>query len=390
MELHNPALVVLLGGTAAATLLALLTVIWRKSRTEDTARAYLAGFTYVLSDDPDAAIAELSKVAQLNTETLETYFALGALFRRKGELDRAIRLHRNILLRSGLEAEVRTRAQLELALDYKHSALNDKAAETFEALVASRPDHPDALLHYRRLLESTGDWQRASRIQLRLCNRPDGEGRAILAHLLAEGSRAHKAAGDAEQSFALAQEAINLQPSSADAQLAYAEALIAMARAREADAPLRRSIELEPELAARAARLWTRGVLAPEPLEDFLAQQIAARPNNRAPFELALAILFRSTDRPELALEQLRRLVAVHPRFWEARKELGNLLLAQGLSEELRRDYREILSTLGEPALGFACSVCRQRLPEHVFRCPSCEEWDSVRRDVSAAASPRI
>ena len=67
MELHNPTLVVLLGGTALATLLALLAVLSRKGRTEDTARAYLAGFTYVLSDDPDAAIAELSKAAQLNT-----------------------------------------------------------------------------------------------------------------------------------------------------------------------------------------------------------------------------------------------------------------------------------------------------------------------------------
>ncbi len=70
MELHNPTLVALLGGTALATLLALLAVLSRKGRTEDTARAYLAGFTYVRSDDPDAAIAELSRAAQLNTETL--------------------------------------------------------------------------------------------------------------------------------------------------------------------------------------------------------------------------------------------------------------------------------------------------------------------------------
>src|SRR5215467_12610575 len=386
MELHNPTLVALLGGTALATLLALLTVLSRKGRTEDTARAYLAGFTYVLSDDPDAAIAELSKAAQLNTETLETYFALGALFRRKGELDRAIRLHRNILLRPGLETEVKRRAQLELALDYKHSALTDQAVETFEKLIAADPDNQEALLHYRRLLESAADWQRALQIQLRLAGSA-GADQTILAHLLAASARA-QGATDPRQALALAEKAAAMQPRSADAQLALGEALIAVERGAQAEAPLRASLELEPELAPKATRLWATAGLDCGPLESFLGQQIAARPDKRAPFELA--VLFRATERPDLALERLRRLVELTPRFWEARKELGNLLLAQGRAEELRKDYREILRTLGEPALGFACTSCRQRLPEHAFRCPSCEEWDTIQREESRAASPLI
>src|SRR5712692_1686821 len=140
------ALIAIFGGTALVALLALRSALSRKEKTEDQARAYLAGFTYVLSDDPDAAIAELSRAAQLNTETLETYFALGALFRRKGELDRAIRLHRNILLRPGLALEVKRQAQLELALDYKRSALKDKAVEAFEKLLADDPGNKEALL----------------------------------------------------------------------------------------------------------------------------------------------------------------------------------------------------------------------------------------------------
>jgi lipopolysaccharide assembly protein B len=101
MNIQPAMLAQIFGGTALAALLALVAVLLRKGKTEDQARAYLAGVTYVLLDDPDAAIAELSKAAQLNTQTLEAYFALGTLFRRKGDLDRAIRLHRNILLRPG-------------------------------------------------------------------------------------------------------------------------------------------------------------------------------------------------------------------------------------------------------------------------------------------------
>ena len=167
MELQPATWVMVFGGTALAAVLALVAVISRKGRTEDQARAYLAGFTYVLSDDPDAAIAELSKAAQMSTQTVETYFALGALFRRKGELERAIRLHSNMLLRPGLSPEVRRRAQLALALDYKRSRVMDKAAEALEKLLVDDPENREGLLRYRQVLEEARDWSRAIEIKAR-------------------------------------------------------------------------------------------------------------------------------------------------------------------------------------------------------------------------------
>src|SRR5260370_36748877 len=142
MDLQPATLLALFGGTALAAVLALVAVLSRKGRTEDQARAYLAGFTYVLSDDPDAAIAELSKAAQINTQTVETYFALGALFRRKGELERAIRLHSNLLLRPGLSQEVRRRAQLARAPGSNRSRADAKAAPGRGRLFAGCPDSP--------------------------------------------------------------------------------------------------------------------------------------------------------------------------------------------------------------------------------------------------------
>lgn len=379
MELHPPTLVALLGGTAVATLLALLAVLSRKGRSEDEARAYLAGFTYVLSDDPDAAIAELSKAAQLNTQTLETYFALGALFRRKGELDRAIRLHRNILLRPGLAGEVRRRAQLALALDYKRSGLRDKASESFDKLLEEEPGHREGLLHYRQVLEESRQWERAAALQTRLVEL-EGKGQPVLAHLLAEWSRliVREAPGEAES---LCERAAALVPDSADAQLALGEARIALGRGSSAALPLRKAVELEPELAPRTIRLLASVFADAQQLERFFREQVAIGGGRAAPFELALALLYKEKGSTEMALEHLRKLVERKPQFWEARKELGALLLSENRSEELRADYREILATLGKPALGFGCSACRQKLPEHMFRCPSCEEWDTVRRE---------
>src|SRR5712664_2003891 len=362
MDLQPATLLALFGGTALAAVLALVAVLSRKGRTEDQARAYLAGFTYVLSDDPDAAIAELSKAAQINTQTVETYFALGALFRRKGELERAIRLHSNLLLRPGLSQEVRRRAQLALALDFKRSRLVDKAAEAFERLLADDPDHREALLRYRQVLEESRDWNKAIEVQARLVQL-EGKGEEILAHLLAEASRGGSRKNPTEaQEFAV--EAVRQNPDSADAQLALGQALI-----------------LEPELAPKAVALLARATRPPEDVESFLLEQMTKQPASRAPFGLALALYLKDIGSTERAIGLLRSLMERMPRFWEARNELGPLLLAQNRAEDLRAEYQDILATLGQPVMGFACRACRQRLPEHVFRCPACESWDTVTRE---------
>jgi lipopolysaccharide biosynthesis regulator YciM len=383
MQLHITTVAALLAGIAIVALLALLAALSRKGRSEDEARAYLAGVTYVLSDDPDAAIAELSKAAQLNSQTLETYFALGTLFRRKGELDRAIRLHTNMLLRPGLSPEVKRRAQLALAVDYKRSGLRDKAAETLEKLLAEEPDHQEALLRFRQLREETGDYAQAIALQARLV-KLGGAGEDVLAHLLSAMARQVLAEHPAEAEE-LAARAIELSRESADAQLALGEARLAQGKKAEAAQPLQRALELEPELAPRAVGLLGAALPDDGALERLLGDQIASRGERGAPFELALAHCYKAHGAQDRAIALLRRVLERQPRFWEARKELGGLLLAQGRSEELRADYEQILGTLGQPATTFVCGACAQKLPEHVFRCPACEAWDVVKRETEGA-----
>ena len=201
-------LVPVLAATAVVAVLALLAALSRKRSTEDASRAYLAGVRYVLSDEPDAAIAELSRAAQLNTGTTETYFALAALMRRKGELAWAIRLGQNMLLKPQLQPEVRRRARLELGLDYRRAGMQDRARETFEALIADPPVQAEALVAFRRLLEETRDWPRAVEVQEPLVEE-QGSGDDVLAHLLAEESFAI-AGTDPARARALAERATTL------------------------------------------------------------------------------------------------------------------------------------------------------------------------------------
>lgn len=376
--------------TAAAALVALVTVLSRKGRTEDRARAYLAGFTYVLSDDPDAAIAELSRAARLSTETLETYFALGALFRRKGDLERAIRLHQNILLRPGLGPEVKRRAQLALANDYRRSGLGDKAEEVLTRVLQDEPDHPEALLRLRGLFEEAGQWGRAAELEARRLRR-DGSDTRVIAHLLSAHARS-LAAQSPSEAEGFARRAADLDPRSADAHLAISEALAAGGRAAEAIPPLEEALRLEPELAPRAV-LQLGAVLGEEHALRLLGTRAMGEGDAVAPCSLALARWHQQRGRHDDALAVLRRVLDRRPWYWEARRELGALLLAHGRTEELRDQYREVLDALGAPVMGFSCSACRAPLPDFAFRCPSCESWDTVRREAGPLrlrAPPRI
>ena len=120
-------------------------------------------------------------------------------------------------------------------------------------------------------------------------------------------------------------------------------------------------------------------------LEALLRERAAPGGARTAPYELALAVHLRERGEADRAIAHLRAVVERKPRFWEARKELGALLLAHNRSEEVRTEYAELLGALGQPPLGFVCRECGQKLLEHAFRCPACYAWDVVGREDSGA-----
>src|SRR5690242_2286447 len=263
-------LVPVLAATAVVAVLGLLAALSRKRNTEDASRAYLAGVRYVLSDEPDAAIAELSRAAQLNTGTTETYFALAALMRRKGELAWAIRLGQNMLLKPQLQPDVRRRARLELALDYRRAGMQDRSRETFEALVADTPVQPEALVAFRRLLEESRDWARAVEIQ-ELVVKEQGSGDDVLAHLLSEQSVA-AIASDPAAARALAQRATVLAPDGPHGLLALARARLASGDREGARAAARQAVTREPETAAQGVEVALDAGEAPEECARWLGE----------------------------------------------------------------------------------------------------------------------
>lgn len=130
------------------------------SETRSLPSSYFKGLNFLLNEEPDRAIDAFVEVAKLDPETTELHFALGSLFRRRGEMERAIRVHQSLLSRSDLPQADREAAQHELAQDFLKAGMLDRAEQAFEAVLDTRYAVP-AVRALIRIYESVHDWPRA-------------------------------------------------------------------------------------------------------------------------------------------------------------------------------------------------------------------------------------
>ena len=122
---------------------------------------YFKGLNFVLNEQPDKAIEVFIRMLEVDSETVETHLALGNLFRRRGEVDRAIRIHQNLIARPTLNKEQRAHALLELGMDYMRSGLLDRAEGLFLELVESGLHLNQAYTELLDIYQQEKDWNKA-------------------------------------------------------------------------------------------------------------------------------------------------------------------------------------------------------------------------------------
>ncbi len=122
---------------------------------------YFKGLNFVLNEQPDKAIEVFIRMTEVDSETVETHLALGNLFRRRGEVDRAIRVHQNLIARPTLNQDQRAHALLELGMDYMRSGLLDRAEKLFLELVNLELYLNEAYSHLLEIYQQEKDWENA-------------------------------------------------------------------------------------------------------------------------------------------------------------------------------------------------------------------------------------
>jgi lipopolysaccharide biosynthesis regulator YciM len=129
--------------------------------------SYFRGLNFLLNEQPDKAIESFIEVVKVDPQTIDLHFALGSLFRRQGEIDRAIRMHQNLLDRSDLAADKREAATFELAQDFHRAGLLDRAEELFTKLAGTPFEHP-SLGSLLSIYEQEKDWPKAIEVTRRM------------------------------------------------------------------------------------------------------------------------------------------------------------------------------------------------------------------------------
>lgn len=355
-------------GIACAGAGLLLVAGERLRRRRDEAQAWLRGVRYVLSDNPDAAIEALSSVARLGgPEALETYMALAALFRRTGELSRAIRIHQNLLLAPGLSPEARREAERELGYDFRKAGMLEEAAKAFRGL-ASAGDAA-AAEGLRDVLMEKGDVAGAAEVQKRLGKKDD----PLLAHLLAAAARELLARGDALQARVTAVEGIAADGKNADALLAAAEAAAALGDSPAALEAIEQALAADP---ASTDLAWPalRAVPDRAAAERVLAE-LAIRRRSAGLHALRARFLRAAGREPEM-LGELREALALDGPDGSAVRAVRELLGGDAekakQSANVEASHALLLAALSRPVSALRCARCGAESPSRVWRCPAC------------------
>lgn len=350
-----------------------------RSWSREGDKAFFKGIHYILANDPDHAIEELTKSVQINSDTIETYVALGNLYRSKGEIDRAIRIRQSIILRADISEAIKLRALLDLGLDYLKGGFLNRALETLTHVLRKEPSNVEALMAVEKIQTETKDWENAFSTRQKIARIVKGDHAPILAHYQTEKGKVHQEQGDLGRAKSAYEKAISLDDHCLDAYLHLGDLHFQKKDYKKAIASWKRVVDISPSFTFLAYRRL-EGAYATmknlKPVEQFLTECAESHPD---PFtHMALArYRYNEKDR-EAALKELDAALELAPYFWEARKLQGEVLLESGMKEEALDAYRNLIAHLNVPYLTFQCSQCGYKSSELHWQCPQCKQWDSI------------
>lgn len=351
------------------------------ARVSELSTSYFRGLNYLLNEQQDKAIEVFLKLAEINRDTVETHLALGNLFRRRGEVDRAIRVHQHLIARPNLSREEKTVALLELGEDYMRAGLLDRAETLFTDLVAMDALAPSALKHLIAIYQHERDWNKAIEHARRLEQLTGESQGATIAQFYCELAEQARAQGASEEAKARVADAFAAQADCVRASMieghieSAAGRLDAAIRAFERVAE--QDVDYVPEILSPLLDCYARAQQM-QRAERFLLE-ITERYQGVSPV-LALAKLYATTRGEDAAVEFLNHILRQRPSVRALMALIDvNLHTASGDARENFLILRDLTRKLVEGKAMYRCNRCGFGAKAHHWQCPSCKTWGSVR-----------
>ena len=353
----------------------------RASGSQRPPSDYFRGLNYLLNEQQDEAIEVFIRLVEVDSDTIETHLALGNLFRRRGEVDRAIRLHQNLIARPNLSPDNRSFALLELARDYMRAGVLDRAEGLFSELVRNRTHVVEASRQLLRIYEREQEWRAAIDTARKLQRRSGRSMGDVIAHYWCELADAERRAGNTKAARNLASKALGADPKSVRASIIEGDLAMADKRYRQAVRAFRR---VESQDAAFLPEVIERLLDALERAENasVLAAYIDELRGRYNGFSVVQAAtrLIREREGDGAARDFLREQIMRRPslrglREWAA----WELEHASERSRPGAQVVVEMLDQLIESKPIYHCHQCGHEGKVLHWQCPSCRAWNSVK-----------
>lgn len=359
---------------------------YRDSIFEAQSKIFLNATQYLISGNKDLAIKEFLNAVDLNRETLDTYFALGGLFRSNGEIDKAISIHRSLIARENINESARLRALKELAIDFDKGGFLDKAIETYKDVLKINRDQDEVIRALCRIYEDIGDWDQAYNYRIMLSKVGQDNQSETISHILVEKAKSHFENSDFSAAAEDLDDAFRFAPS-VSAKILKLKLFLIQGKMEDANFLLTELLKEHP--------MYTSFIFVS--LDDESLDKIEAYKQNLTKLKGFFLELKDEDlrDSASIILSQIRLLKSEHrkeeayqllSKWLESNKASSDVLKIEHIKllidinkeKEALQQTTELLGSLHSSLTRHYCSQCGFNSDEIFWRCPQCHKWETI------------
>ncbi len=366
-----------------------LTKRYRNSIFEAQSKIFLNATQYLISGNKDLAIKEFLNAVDINRETIDTYFALGGLFRSNGEIEKAISIHRSLIARESISESHRLRALKELALDFDKGGFIDKAIETYKDVLKINRDQYEVIQSLCRIYEDIEDWDQAYSYRIMLSKVGHNNQGETISHILVQKAKAYFERGEFKKCEEDLDDAFRFAPS-VSAKILRLKLFLLSGDLEGAKYMLLELLKEHPMFASFVFESLNEKFKGSEEevkayyerlnlLKDFFLAIDDLDLLNIPSVVLSKVRLYKDLKKPEKAFEILSNWVNSNKASSDIMKtEYLKLLIELDRKDEIVIQTRKLLENLNQSLTKHYCKQCGYNSDNIFWRCPQCHEWETI------------
>ncbi len=345
-------------------------------------RDYVAGVNFLLSNQQDKAVDLFLEMLKEDTGTVEAHLTLGNLFRSRGEVDRAIRIHQTLMESASLTYEQRLLAVQQLGRDYMAAGLYDRAEEMFNQLVDETDFRISALQQLLQIYQATSEWQKAIDVAERLVKLGKDKQRVEIAHFYCELALQQMGNEDMDKAMALLRKGAAADRSSARVSIMMGRVYMAKGDYQKAVESLLRVIDQDKELVSETLEMLQTCYQQLDMVEEWVAfLRRCVEENTGAYAELMLADVVQEHEGSDTAQIYITRQLQRHPTMRVFHKLMDYHLndAEEGRAKESLMVLRDMVGEQIRSKPRYRCQKCGFTAYTLYWHCPSCRAWSTIK-----------